>query len=82
MDHKGAAVRHTVVLQPGMPSPSHPAAPCGTLRRPLAGDPLALSTKELIARGYPRKRRGRPTWHGVPGHDLIPSWRRKHPSPL
>jgi predicted P-loop ATPase len=28
------------------------------------------------------KRRGRPTWHGVPGHDLIPSWRRKHPSPL
>jgi len=57
-DAHGRAVRHTVVLQPGMPASGTQQggvnpAPVGTLRQPLAGDPMALSNQKLLARGYP-----------------------------
>jgi hypothetical protein len=52
-DQQGTIARHIVALQPGMPSAPQPFSPSGTLRQPLTGDPLALSNKELIARGYP-----------------------------
>lgn len=55
----GVLNRHTLTLRgdtnhQGPISPNEvDAHPVGSLRPPLAGDPLALSNRELIAQGYP-----------------------------